>query len=314
MTSASPLLVVLLGVAVVLTAATVLGMALAWRFAAHGPSPTIENLNARIASWWGLVAVLGGALVLGRPYVVVLFALISFLGFREFVTLAPTRPGDHWALLAAFFIVLPMQYLFVAIGRSDLYTILVPVCAFLIMPVAAAMQGETKRFLERISELQWGLMICVFCLSHVPALLTLPITGYPERNALLIAFLIIVVQSSDVFQYVWGKLLGHRKIAPKLSPSKTIEGCIGGCASATILGGALWWITPFRPWQATLIAAAIVAMGFLGGLVMSAVKRDRGVKDWGDAISGHGGILDRFDSIIFSAPLFFYFMRACLVN
>ena len=313
MTSASQLLVVLLGVAVVLTAATVLGMTLAWRFAA-GPSPAIDNFNARIASWWGLAALFGGALVLGNFFVVVLFALASFLGLREFVTLAPTRPGDHWALVAAFFIVLPIQYLLVGIGRSDLYTILIPVCAFLTMPVAVAMQGETKRFLERIAELQWGLMICVFCLSHVPALLTLPIAGYPERNRLLIAFLIIVVQSSDVFQYMWGKLLGHRKIAPRLSPSKTLEGCIGGCASATILGGALWWITPFRPWQATLIAATIVAMGFLGGLVMSAVKRDRGVKDWGEAISGHGGVLDRFDSIIFSAPLFFYFMRAWLVN
>ena len=124
-------------------------------------------------------------------------------------------------------------------------------------------------------------MICVFCISHVPALLTLDIPGYEGRNLLLIAFLVLVVQSSDVLQYVWGKLFGSRKIAPELSPSKTVEGFVGGVVSATLLGAALWWITPFTRWQAALMALSISVMGFFGGLVMSAIKRDRGVKDWG---------------------------------
>jgi phosphatidate cytidylyltransferase len=160
-----------------------------------------------------------------------------------------------------------------------------------------------------MSEQQWALMICVYCASHVPALLYLQIPGYEGRNVLLIAFLIVVVQLSDVLQYTWGKLLGRHKVAPSLSPSKTWEGLIGGVATATAIGAALWWITPFTPWQAALMSLAITLSGFFGGLVLSAVKRDRGVKDWGHLIAGHGGFIDRLDSVVFSAPIFFHLTR-----
>ena len=142
-----------------------------------------------------------------------------------------------------------------------------------------------------------------------PALLTLRIPGYEDRNLLLIAFLVLVVQSSDVFQYIWGKLIGERKVAPDVSPSKTVGGLVGGVASATLLGTALWWITPFTVVEAALMAFLITVMGFFGGLVMSAIKRDRGVKDWGDLIEGHGGMLDRLDSVVFAAPVFFHVTR-----
>lgn len=187
-----------------------------------------------------------------------------------------------------------------------MYSIFIPVYVFLLLPILSAAGGDTQRFLERASKVQWGLMACVFCISHVPALLSLNIPGYEGHNMMLIAFLVIVVQGSDVLQYVWGKLFGRRKLAPKLSPSKTWEGLIGGVLSATLLGAALYAITPFEPWQAAGMALLISVMGFLGGLVMSAMKRDRGVKDWGHMIEGHGGILDRMDSIIFAAPVFFH--------
>ena len=138
-------------------------------------------------------------------------------------------------------------------------------------------------------------MICVYCISHVPALLCLDIPGYEGRNVLLIAFLIFVVQSSDVVQYVWGKLLGRTRIAPNVSPSKTVEGLIGGALSAVLIGASLSWMTPFTPWQAGLLSFVIVVLGFFGGLVMSAIKRDRGVKDWGHLIAGHGGLTDRLE-------------------
>jgi phosphatidate cytidylyltransferase len=152
-------------------------------------------------------------------------------------------------------------------------------------------------------------MIAVFCVSHVPALLTLDIVGYEGRNLLLIAFLVIVVQMSDVLQYVCGKLFGKHKIAPNLSPSKTVEGFVGGILLASLIGCALWWITPFTPWQALCIALLINLLGFAGGIVMSAIKRDRGVKDWGHMIEGHGGMLDRLDSVCFAAPIFFHLVR-----
>jgi phosphatidate cytidylyltransferase len=161
----------------------------------------------------------------------------------------------------------------------------------------------------RMSELQWALMICVYCASHVPALLYLQIEGFDGRGVLLIAFLILVVQLSDVAQYVWGKLAGRRKVAPSVSPSKTWEGLVGGIATATLVGTGLWWITPFQPWQAALMSLAICLAGFFGGLVMSAIKRDRGVKDWGHLIAGHGGFVDRLDSVVFAAPIFFHLTR-----
>lgn len=305
----SDLLALVLGIGAFLVVASVIGQALQRRLSPDRSNAAIENLNARINAWWVMVALLGIAFLAGRAGVIMLFAFCSFAALREFVTLTITRRADHWALAAAFFVVLPVQYYLVATDWYGLYAIFIPVYAFLLMPIIAVLRGDTERFLDRVAEVQWALMICVFCVSHVPALLTLNIPGYEGRNVLLIAFLVIVVQMSDVLQYVWGKLFGKRKIAPKLSPSKTVEGFIGGVASATVLGSALWWITPFTPLQAGLMSLIITLMGFFGGLVMSAIKRDRGVKDWGHIVEGHGGLIDRLDSVVFSAPIFFHIVR-----
>lgn len=297
------------GILAVLVFASIAGAVLKLKVAGGAPHAVIDNLNARVKGWWLMVVVIAAALAAGRTGVIVLFAFASFAALREYATLAPTRRGDHQALLFSFFVVIPVQYILIARQWYGLYSIFIPVYAFLALPVLSAMRGEARDFLQRAATLQWGLMICVFCISHVPALLTLDIPGYAGRNAFLLVFLILVVQLSDVLQYVWGKLFGKRKIAPALSPSKTVEGFLGGVASATLLGAALWWITPFTPFQAGAISLVIALMGFLGGLVMSAIKRDRGVKDWGAMIEGHGGMLDRLDSVCFSAPVFFHIVR-----
>src|SRR5712692_242597 len=311
MTAAQQSVALFSGVGVVLVVASVVGYVLHRRFSVEGPNPTIDNLNSRIKAWWVMVALLGLAFAFGRAGVIVLFALASLAALREFITLTPTRRGDHVALAVAFFVVLPLQYYLIWIDWYGLYSVFIPVYVFLLLAAIAALRQDTKHFMGRVAETQWGLMISVFCLSHVPALLGLKIPGYEGRNLLLIAFLILVVQSSDVLQYIWGKLLGRHKIAPELSPSKTVEGFVGGVASATILGSLLWWITPFSPWQAGAIALLISLLGFFGGLVMSAIKRDRGVKDWGWMIEGHGGVLDRLDSVSFAAPGFFHTTRYC---
>lgn len=296
------------GVFVVLVLATSIAEWLRW--SARGrPSATIANLSARIRAWWVMAALVGMSFWGGQAGVIMLFGLVSLFALREFITLTPTRRSDYYALLVAFYLVLPMQYWLVYTDWYGLYTLLIPVYAFLLLPILSTNGGDTTRYLERAAKVQWGLMISVFCISHVPALLNLRISGYEGRNLLLIAFLVIVVQSSDVLQYVWGKLAGRRLIAPRLSPSKTVEGFVGGVASATALGAALWWITPFSPWQAAALALVINLMGFYGGLVMSAIKRDRGIKDWGHMIEGHGGVLDRLDSVCFAAPVFFHLIR-----
>ncbi len=303
------LVAVLAGILGVLVVASVIGFVLQRKLSPDGSNAVVENLNDRIRAWWVMVVLMGLALIGGKTGVTLLFGFCSFAALREFITLTDTRRADHWALAAAFFVVLPVQYYLIWIEWYGLYSIFIPVYAFLLMPIIAAARGDTEHFLVRIAEVQWALMICVFATSHVPALLSLDIAGYEGRNVLLIAFLVIVVQLSDVLQYVWGKLLGRTKIAPKLSPSKTVEGFVGGALSATAVGAGLSWMTPFTPLQAAFLALVIVLMGFFGGLVMSAIKRDRGVKDWGNLIAGHGGFIDRLDSVVFSAPIFFHLVR-----
>lgn len=309
MDTSNPTHVLAAGIFGLLLFASIAGLALKRIVAKGAPHGVIDNLNQRVNAWWVMAGVLGLALLAGKTVVVALFALVSFAALREYLTISPTRRSDHFSLLLAFFFAVPIQYFLVWLGWYGLYAIFIPVYAFLTLPIAAAVSSDTRGFMQRTATTQWGLMLAVFCVSHVPALLTLEIPGYAGKEAFLVVFLILVVQASDVLQYVWGKLLGRTKIAPNLSPSKTVEGFIGGVGSATLLGTSLYWVTPFSPVEAFLISLVITLMGFFGGLVLSAIKRDRGVKDWGTLIEGHGGMLDRMDSICFSAPVFFHIVR-----
>ena len=299
--------VVFAGVIAVLLLASVIGFVLHRRFRESPSRAVIANLNARIKAWWVMVFILAGALMAGRKPLILLFFFISFTALREFITLTPTRKADHMALAVGFLIVLPGQFILVWTQWYGVFTIFIPVYVFLILPAFQVVNSDIKDFMARTSTIQWGLMLAVYCISHVPALLMLSIPGHDP--ALLIVFSILVVQASDVLQYVCGKLFGRHRVAPAVSPSKTVEGLVGGIACATILGASLWWLTPFNRWQAAAMSLLITSMGFGGGLVMSAIKRDRGVKDWGRLVEGHGGILDRLDSICFAAPIFFHLTR-----
>jgi phosphatidate cytidylyltransferase len=297
------------GVLAILAISSLVGWLLSRRAPDEKSKTTVQNLNARIRAWWVMAIIFGAALATGKIGATILFAITSFLAFREFITLTPTRPGDHRTLFWVFFVILPLQYYLVGIEWYGLFSILIPVYAFLFIPIRSAVSGDCENFLERTAKIQWGLLVCVYCVSHVPALLTLSIPGYEHQNGKLLFFFVLVAQISDVLQYVWGKTFGRHKIAPTVSPNKTWEGFIGGILSATLIGAALWWATPFKPWQAAGMALAITLMGFCGGLVMSAIKRDRGVKDYGSLIEGHGGVMDRIDSLCFAAPVFFHLTR-----
>ncbi len=297
------------GLIITLIIASSIGYGLKFKVGFSTPHAVIDNLNARINAWWVMILIIFAAAALGFYGVIGLFFVISFMALREFLSLLYIRRGDHLALAACFYVILPLQYFLVAIDWFSMFTIFIPVYGFLFLPILSALLGDTAHFLDRSTKVQWALMISVFCISHIPAILTLDIEGFEGKKLLLMIFLILVVQSSDVLQYVWGKLFGKHKIAPKLSPSKTVEGFVGGVISASVLGGLLYWLTPFNPVQAVLMSLLICLMGFLGGLVMSAMKRSMGVKDWGNMISGHGGMLDRMDSLCFAAPIFFHVVR-----
>ncbi len=302
----SDLKFLLLLVGALLLTSSLIGWILSRRVRSEAGRVTIANLNARIRSWWVMVAVFSASLLLGQAFTTVLFALLSFLAMREFITLNPTERADHEVLFWAFFIILPLHYLLVGLCWYGLFAIFIPVYAFVFIPFRRVLSGETRGFLSSTARIQWALLVCVYAVSHIPMLLALPLRGFEGQNAKLLFFFVLTAQLSDVLQYVWGKTCGRRPVAPLVSPHKTLEGTLGGIGTTVLISTSLWWATPFAPWQAALMALLICLAGFFGGLVMSAIKRDLGAKDWGASIAGHGGFMDRIDSLCFAAPLFFH--------
>ncbi len=279
----------------------------------------VEAFNQRLRAWWMLCSLIAAAFWFHRAATVVLFGLISFLALREFITITPTRPGDHRVLFLVFFFFTPLQYVLVGMdgpaptGTYGLYSVLIPVYAFLFIPARVAITGDFKRFLERTAKIQAGLMICVYCLSFAPALLYLDLKDSQGLSwggeTRLLFFFIVMVQVSDALQYAWDRLYGRRVIAPLVNSSRTWEGFLGGAGSTALVGMALYWATPFTFWQAAAMSLVVAVTSFAGGVTMSAIKRDRGVKDYGTLVEGHGGVLDRIDSVCFSAPVFYHLTR-----
>jgi phosphatidate cytidylyltransferase len=275
------------------------------------PERDFSELAARVRAWWIMAAIFFAAIVVSNRISLVFFALMSFWAMKEYVTLLKTRPADHHALVLTF-LAIPIQYLWIALNPPwyGMFIIFIPVYMLLSLPVRMVLSKETKGFVESASQIQWGLMIFVFGLSHLAFLLTLPITGNSAANGrTLVLFLVFVVEMSDVLQYIWGKTLGRHKIIPTVSPNKTWEGFVGGIATAMVLSLAIRFLTPFSIIETLWVSLLITVAGFFGGAVMSAAKRDFGVKDFGSVIPGHGGMLDRVDSLCYAAPIFFHYVR-----
>lgn len=276
----------------------------------------VQAFNSRVRAWWLMFVILTAAFLLGETATVILFFLISFWALREFITLTPTRMGDHRTLFWIFFLFAPLQYILIAWGNAyyGLYSIVIPVYVYLFIPARIALAGDYKRFLERAAKIQAGILICVYALSYAPALLYLnyqTTAGKPwdGSSAGVLLYLILIVQIGDAMQYIWSRYLGKRPIAPAINSSRTWEGFFGGTLTTTLVGAVLFFVTPFNPWESAFLAMITAVMGFAGGMTMSAIKRDRGVKDYGTLVEGHAGILDRIDSLCFAAPVFFHLTR-----
>jgi phosphatidate cytidylyltransferase len=321
----------LLGVVMVALAITWgVGRVLERRHGANVDPAIVRRLNHRVQAWWTMCSILVVAFLLQRIGTVFLFFVVSFWALREFITMTPTRRGDHRALFWVFMIITPIQYLLVGIGDTlpewlkrivgddfqgyALYSIFIPVYASLFIPARIAMSGDSKRFLERSAKIISGLLICVYALSFAPALLDLtlvtsrgkPWTGSP---ASLLFFLVLIAQLADVLQFAWTRLTGRHPVAADINASRTWEGLLGSAISTAVIGAALYWATPFQPIEAALMSMLVAVLAFAGGLTMSAIKRDRGVNDTGSLVSGHPGLLDRIDNVCFAAPVFYHVTR-----
>jgi len=264
----------------------------------------IGQLNSRLQASWLILLLFAVGFALGEAALAVIFALASFFALREFVALTPIKPADHIALILAFYVVIPVQYVLVASGWYQLYAVFIPVYLFLILPVVMAWRHDTELYLQRVAKVQWGLMLSVFCVSHAPAIATLEPPGHEGRGPLLLLYFLLIVQMFDMFAVMASASFGRTPL--RSNPNKSREGVFIGGAAATALGALLWWMTPFAWWQAALISAATVFAAFMGGLVLASVKRSLGERQWDQSVALSRGVLERLEGITFSAPAFFH--------
>jgi len=273
----------------------------------HGQvSEVVQNLVQRVNAWWAMVVVLAGMTLIGQSALIFLYGALSFFALRELTTLTTTGTSSKTVLRIAFYILLPVQYLLVSSGWTTLYLVFIPVFAFIGIPTLLSLTSAPSGFLVRTAKLQWTVLVAIYFLSFVPMLQTLPVVDGPAGSPRLLVFLVFTSQVSDVAQYIAGKLFGRHAMAPHISPNKTVEGLVIGGGVAVGLGALLHNLTPFGPVGGLLLAALVVGAGVCGGLVFSSVKRSLGAKDWSASIAGHGGIMDRLDSVVFGAPLLFF--------
>jgi phosphatidate cytidylyltransferase len=272
----------------------------------------LKNFRKLLGTSWFMVVVFWIAWAVGETVANVLFGVIAFFALREFITLSPTRRGDHRSLVLAFFVVLPVQFWLVRTEHFDLFTVFIPVYVFLAIPVVSALAGDTQRFLERNAKLQWGIMVCIYGMSHVPALMLLDFRNYEGKSAFLVFFLVFVVQTCMIVQHLATRRMKRPPSAPQVSRSFNWASWLLGVAGGSFVGGLLSFITPFKPGQALAMAFVACVAGSMGHLVMKALKRDRGVTAWGQrgiSVTGANGLLDRVDALCFAAPIFFHSAR-----
>jgi phosphatidate cytidylyltransferase len=293
---------VALGVAILLVGMTIVTRIMSSRVQTEPSLDLIDELWRRIKSWWLIVAIFAVGKYGGTVMTLVLMAMLSFYALREFLSLTPTRISDHYTVAIAFYLILPVQYLFIGLGWYAWFIMFIPIYAYLFLPLLSLFKQDTQNFLARVSTVQWGLMAAVFCISHMAAFLGLEIQGYEKKSHYLIAYLLLVVQLSEAVQELVDYKFGQWKLAQHIDKSRTWEGFVAGLIAGAVIGTLLSRYTPFDPITAFAISLIIVLAANGGSLTMSAIKRDRGVRDF-------GGVMDRLKGLCFAAPVFFHIVR-----
>lgn len=296
------LLIVVFLIFGILTFATILFFAIGKIY----PNANLTELKSRTKSWWVMAVIFIIATLINTIISYVAIGLLSFIAFRELYSVLGFRDSDRRAIFWAF-VAIPIQYYLAFIGWYGAYIIFIPIVMFLFLPLRLVLKGDTAGIIKSMALLQWTLMLTVFGISHMAYLLSLPeIEGFKSGGRGLLLFLVFLTEINDVIQFTWGKLLGKNKITPKVSPNKTWEGFLGGVISTVIIGYFLGFLVPLSAPQLIFVSFMIAISGFIGDIVMSSVKRDIGIKDMGTSIPGHGGVLDRIDSLAYTAPVFFH--------
>lgn len=281
------------------------------RAGGNGRDERLQRLARDLRALWVGAVLFWVSWLSGPVGATLAFGVVSFLALREFITLAPTRRSDHRSLLLAFFVVLPLQYVLVGARTFNLFSVFIPVYVFFAIPVISALAGDPERFLERNAKIQWGITVCVYGLSHAPALLLLQFPGREGRGAFLVFFLVMVATSAQIAQRAASRWLRRRPVARQIDRSFSLRAWALGALGAALVGALLYWVTPFKAPQALAMGFIAAGAGTLGEFVMKALKRDAGVRHWGNetAVTGAVGLLDRVAPLCFAAPVFFHSVR-----
>jgi phosphatidate cytidylyltransferase len=268
----------------------------------------LNFVRDRVRTGWILLFTFWAAAVLHPSVAIIVYGFVSFFALREFLTRTPANAGDYRALFVSFFIVIPVQYLLIGLGWYWLFAVFIPVYCFLLLPSITALAGDTREFLARAAKLQWGLMLGVYCISHVPALLTIDAAGYDDLPAYLMLICVLIVQVADIVQYAVSRNFGRRRVARNITRFFTLEGIVAGTAAGVAMALVMYWFLPLNLVTTMGVAAATAVMGFMGTLVLTAVKRSAGFKDWNEGLD-RSSTLDRMDSLCFAAPVFYHLTR-----
>lgn len=297
-------LIILASLIFLIGAGTIYGLWAEGRAQSDEDHKRLAIANSRVRLGWWLILIFAVAWWWGLGSLAVIFAVFSFFLLREFIALTPIKHTDHWVLVIAFYLVIPAQYALVYFDLMPFFTLFIPVYIFLLLPVVAALSQDTERYLERVAKVQWGLMICVFCMSHAPAIATLDLHRFNSSGPLLLLYFLLVIFCSDLFAVLSSSALGGKAL--KMNPNKTGKGLLVGGLLSLLVGIALYWLTPFRLWQAGLYALAIVVSGCMGDLVISSVKRSLASRSWEGEMYIGRGIIERFAPLTFAAPVFYH--------
>ncbi|MGV6860778.1 MAG: phosphatidate cytidylyltransferase [Putridiphycobacter sp.] len=267
----------------------------------------INEIILRINSWWKIAFGVAVIVVFPPIFGTILLAFVSFVSLREMFSIGRVREADRGALLIAYFAI-PVQYFLAYNFWYEQFLYFIPLVMFMVLAIVLVLKGNTERVGRSMSTIPTMLMLTVYMLSHVALLYNSNFNNESGYGGLLI-FLIMLTAFNDVFQFVWGKIIGRNKILPKVSPNKTWEGFIGGVLTTSFLAFALKFLTPFNYYEAIITGFVLGVFGFFGDTLISAIKRDLKLKDTDDLIPGHGGAMDRLDSIVLTAPVFFHLLK-----
>ncbi len=273
------------------------------------PSKGMHEIVLRVYSWWAILCLATIMFLLPETIALILIILLTFISLREFLTKLSIEAHFRNTLLYIY-LAIPIQYYLAKNGTTYSFNSFIPVYMFFLIPIRNILNGAYEKYLEFNGKVFWAMMLIVYGFSNITFLRHQGvIKGYEGEQDLLIILIVFLTQINDVLQFLWGKTIGKNKLSPTISPNKTIEGFAGGAITLSFICFLLSDYLPFNSnLEAAIFGVLLSIFGLLGDLNMSAVKRDLGVKDMDDLIPGHGGILDRLDSLSFTLPFTVHYL------